>query len=231
MARHTLLTRERLDGTAVDIEFLLIAVIQGFALATLAVDADPIMAGGDWLYLPYLLAAFILILVFWGLAIVHSISFISWPFDLVHTLLYLLVGFVEVSSFSAIRHPEAWFFFMAGFFIVSGLLYLWDMKMIAERHAEFQDTPARARLYDHIYANQSFELRFVMAPAIVFQVAVVLVMWQAPDLVLGGNRHLLIVGAQDLFGLGFLTLIIRSFTTRRKLITNVADDDEARAAG
>jgi hypothetical protein len=38
MRRRSRLTRERLDGTVVDIEFLLIAVIQGLALTTLAVD-------------------------------------------------------------------------------------------------------------------------------------------------------------------------------------------------
>ncbi len=107
MQKRPVLTREHLDGTVVDIEFLLIAVIQGFALATLAVDSDAVISGRDWIYWPYVLAAFILILNFWSLAIIHSISFISWPFDLIHTLLYFLVAFVEVAAFSqvTIRPP------------------------------------------------------------------------------------------------------------------------------
>src|SRR5690242_11714122 len=107
--RRSTITRESLDGTVVDIEFLLIAVIQGFALATLAVDSETVFTEGMWVYFPYILAAFILILNFWALAIQHSISFIAWPFDLTHTLLYLLVAFVEVASFSQITHPGTWF--------------------------------------------------------------------------------------------------------------------------
>ena len=159
-----MLTRERLDGTTVDIEYLLIAVIQGFALATLAVDAEPVINEGAWIYSPYVLAAFILIVNFWGLAIIHSISFISWPFDLVHTLLYLVVGFVEVAAFSQVTHPAAWFVFMLAFFVVSAVLYVWDMKMIIERRADFEDTPARARLYAHVEGWQSAEVKLVLAP-------------------------------------------------------------------
>src|SRR5690348_5071015 len=179
--RRPKLSRERLDGTAVDIEFLLIAVIQGFALAPLAVDAEPGLTG-EWLYLPYVLAAFILILNFWALAIQHSISFISWPFDLVHTLLYLLVGFVEVASFSQITHPANWFVFMLAFFVVSALLYIWDLKMIREREADFADTPERRALYDHIRREQLFEVRVLVPAAIGFEAIIVAFLWLSPPL-------------------------------------------------
>ena len=67
-----------------------------------------------------------LIINFWSLAIIHSISFISWPFDLVHTILYFLATFVEVTAFTQITNPTGWFIAMFAFFVVSGLLYLWD---------------------------------------------------------------------------------------------------------
>lgn len=225
--RRTKLTRERLDGTAVDIEFLLIAVIQGFALATLAVDAEPVITGGEWIYLPYVLAAFILILNFWALAIQHSISFISWPFDLVHTLLYLLVGFVEVASFSQVTHPANWFIFMLAFFVVSAMLYVWDLRMIGEREADFADSPQRRALYDHIATQQRIEVRALVPAAIAFEAIIVAILWGAPSLIMGDNRHLYLIAAQILFGIGYLALTIRGFNQRRRLLSAVAEADES----
>ena len=70
--KRALLTRDRLDGTVVDIEFLLIAVIQGLALTTLAVASEDIIAEPNWLAWPYMIAGFILICNFWTLSMVHS---------------------------------------------------------------------------------------------------------------------------------------------------------------
>ena len=220
--RHTL-TRERLDGTVIDIEFLLLAVIQGLALTTLVVDAENVIGEGQWLYWPYVISAFVLIINFWALATVHSISFISWPFDLVHTILYLLAAFVEVSAFAQVTHPERWFVFTFAFFVVSALLYVWDMRMIEVRRPDFQDTPARARLYDHIHDWQRSELRFVLPAALLFQGGVVGVLLLWPDLILGGNRHLYVVGAQIIFGLAYLGYTLRSFEARKRLISACAE--------
>ena len=223
--RRTAITREKLDATVVDIEFLLIAVIQGFALATLAVDSEAVITEGMWVYFPYIVAAFILILNFWALAIQHSISFIAWPFDLTHTLLYLLVAFVEVASFSQITHPGTWFVFMLAFFVVSAMLYAWDLKMIRERRAEFDDTPARRALYAHILGWQESEVRFLLPSAIGFELVVVIVLWQWPTLILEANRHLWIIAAQVLFGLAYLALIMRGYRRRQDLISACADED------
>ena len=56
MSRRALLTRERLDGRVVDIEFVLIAVIQGLALTTLAVESETVIGETQWLYWPYVIA-------------------------------------------------------------------------------------------------------------------------------------------------------------------------------
>lgn len=227
MRRRPVLTRERLDGTVVDIEFLLIAVIQGLALTTLAVESEAVIGEAEWIYWPYVLAGFVLILNFWSLAIIHSISFISWPFDLVHTLLYMLVAFVEVAAFAQVTHPAKWFVFTFVFFLVSWFLYRWDMRVIREKREEFQDTPARARLYDHIYRQQATELRYLLPVAILFHAVVVALLWLAPDIILGGNRHLYVVGAQLVCGLGYLAEIIRNFSIRRRLLSDCAEDEPA----
>lgn len=231
MPRRTVITRERLDGTAVDIEFLLIAVIQGLALTTLAVESEAVIGGENWLYWPYVATGLVLILNFWSLAIIHSISFISWPFDLVHTLLYILVAFVEVAAFAEIAHPARWFVFIFVFFLLSWLLYVWDMRVIREKREEFQDTPARIKLYGHIYRQQSIELRFLLPVAILFHAVVVALLWLSPDLILADNRHLYVVGAQFLSGLVYLGDIIRNFSVRRRLLSDCVEEVADEAAG
>jgi hypothetical protein len=226
MGKRPRLTRERLDGTVVDIEFLLIAVIQGLALTTLAVEAEPVFREGDWAYWPYVLAGFVLMLNFWSLAIVHSISFIGWPFDLVHTLLYMLVAFVEVAAFAEVTHPAKWFFLMLAFFLVSWLLYAWDARLIRAKREEFDDTPERRRLYEHIDRQQRRELRVMVPGAIVFHGLIVLLLVMAPDFVLGGDRHVIFVGLQVLFGLAYLLEIVRDFGERRQLISACLEEPE-----
>jgi len=225
MLRRSKLTREKLDGTVVDIEFLLIAVIQGLALTTLAVESEAVIGEGQWIYWPYMIAGFVLILNFWALAIIHSISFISWPFDIVHTLLYFLVAFIEVAAFAEITHPVQWFIFMLAFFAVSFVLYAWDVKVIRDKRGEFQDTPARARLYNHIYSRQVSELRTVVPGALVFHGAIVLVLWQAPGLILDHDRHVFVVSLQLLFGLIYLADTIRSFGVRQRLLSACVEED------
>ncbi len=116
---------------------------------------------------------------------------------------------------------------MLVFFVVSAALYIWDLKMIRDRRADFQDTPAQARLYDHILRWQLLEVRYVVPAAILFQSAIVVAMWLAPDLVLGDNRHLYVIFAQNLIGIGYLVVIVRSFITRRTLLAACADDSLA----
>jgi hypothetical protein len=224
MRSRSLLTREKLDGTVVDIEFLLIAVIQGVALVTLAVESEQVLGEGEFIYWPYVAAGFVLIVNFWSLAIIHSISFITWPFDLVHTILYFLATFVEVAAFAQVTHPAQWFFFMFAFFIVSALLYLWDARAIRDKRAEFEDTPARLRLYDHIRLRQRTELYVFMPGALAFHGAIVIVLLAAPALILEHERHVYLVMAQLLFGLGFLASIVRNFRVRERLISDCIEE-------
>ncbi|HET7716899.1 MAG TPA: hypothetical protein VFK86_14845 [Bauldia sp.] len=225
MLKRSLLTREKLDGTVVDIEFLLIAVIQGLALTTLAVESEGVLGEGEFLYWPYVAAGFVLIMNFWSLAIIHSISFIRWPFDLVHTILYFLATFVEVAAFTQLTNPTGWFIAMFAFFVVSALLYLWDFRMIREKESEYQDTPERAALYRHIRERQHVELRYMLPGALIFHGAIVAVLIAAPALILEHDRHVWLVSAQLLFGLLFLAGVVRDFRVRERLITDCIEEE------
>jgi len=104
--------KEHLDHVALDVEFLLISVIQGVALVTLATSAvGPMisMETGTW---PYIAVAFLFILIFWSGAIIHAVSFIDWPIDLIHSFLYFLASIIEIVAITNLMHPVLWFFFL-----------------------------------------------------------------------------------------------------------------------
>lgn len=118
--------KERLDQFALDIEFLLISVIQGVALAALATDAADPINHLQFVYWLYIASGFLLILNFWSQAIIHAVSFIDWPLDLGHSFLYFLASFVEVMAFTHLTEPKQWFGFMAAF-LLSLYFCIWSI--------------------------------------------------------------------------------------------------------
>jgi len=128
----------RLDQVALDIEFLLISVVQGVALATLAGASVKPLSMMEWQYLPYVATAFLLVLIFWSGAIIHALSFIDWPLDLPHSFLYFLASFIEVLAFTQLENPIMWFVFILLFQIVAGLLYLYDLRLIRKHKKRFE---------------------------------------------------------------------------------------------
>jgi len=101
--------KKRLDEFVVDIEFLLISVVQGVALAALAAAAAPIVANLQLEYWPYIVSALLFILIFWSQAIMHVLGFIKWPLDMIHNFLYFVASLIEVMAFSVMNKPLVWF--------------------------------------------------------------------------------------------------------------------------
>lgn len=69
--------KNRLDQFVLDIEFLLISVVQGVVLATLAASAVGPITKLQFEFWLYIISAFLVIIIFWSNAIVHALSFIS----------------------------------------------------------------------------------------------------------------------------------------------------------
>src|SRR5438552_9675690 len=77
-------TRRSLDQVVLDVEFVLISVVQGVALTTLAVMAAPMLHAPSVVTLAFLGTGFLFVLSFWAVAIIHALSFVIWPMDLGH---------------------------------------------------------------------------------------------------------------------------------------------------
>jgi hypothetical protein len=205
--------RTRLDHIALDVEFLLISVIQGVALVTLATSAVGPMTSmqiGIW---PYIAVAFLFILIFWSGAIIHAVSFIDWPIDLVHSFLYFLASIIEIVAITNLMHPVLWFFFLFLFQVVALILYWYDLLMIKERKWKFTTSIGKA-LYNNIYSEQKKELQQYIPTSTVLFFVSFLVLHYYPNFL----TQELLVGLQLLFALVFLYREVRTFKKRSDLL-------------
>ena len=207
-----------LDQTVVDIEFLLISVIQGVALATLASNAVNPISNLQIEYWMYIVSAFILVLTFWSQAIIHVLSFIDWPLDLTHNFLYFTASFIEVMAFSHMTNPMKWFGFMFTFVLISGILYFVDLKLIASRKKKFEQTTSGKALYGVIFKEQKFSLYTFVSLGLIFNFAAFLSIYLYPSIFLGKSYHVFLATLQTLFGVVILINSIGTFRKRAELI-------------
>lgn len=214
------MNREKLNQFTLDIEFLLISAVQGVALGALGTAAAGPLTNLDFQYWPYILSGFLLILTFWSQAIVHSLSFIKWPLDLAHNFLYFLLGLVEFLAFTQLQDPLRWFIFQLVFVGVASALYFVDLKLIKEGKKHFNDNPEEKALYKHILDEQIGEMKSLIPSGLIFNSLAVFLIWKFPEIFIAQHYHLIIVGIQVLLTIYIITVAIKSFRVRSRLISN-----------
>jgi hypothetical protein len=210
--------KDKLDQFTLDIEFLLISIVQGVAIAALGGEAVKIIAAAQWQYIPYIVAGFLFILIFWSGAIIHAVSFIDWPLDLTHNFFYFLASLIEVIAFGFMDNPLVWFITIFFFFLAAEVLYIIDYKLILSRKDVFE-SKAQIKLYTDLIAEQRFELSTIVPAGIIFNAICIFLIYTNPQLFLGQQYHLVLICLQVLFSFGFLALIIKSFKKRSHLIS------------
>lgn len=215
--------KERLDQFVLDIEFLLISVVQGVALAALAGAAIGPIADLQIHYWLYIVSAFLIIIIFWSNAIVHALSFIDWPLDLTHNFLYFLASFVEVLSFSKMTDPVHWFGFVSALFVVAGILYIVDLDLIKKHREDFSKSEAGRVLYQHIYHEQAFELKVLVPAGLLFNLVAFWLVKTYPTFFLVQNFHTALIIIQVVFECVVLVNSIKSFKKRSILITKAVE--------
>ena len=208
---------ERLDEFALSVEFLLISVVQGVALAALATAAAPLLGDLRLETFLYITSSFVLILSFWSQAIIHSVSFIDWPIDLPHSFLYFLASFVEVIAFSYLNNPMKWFAFMGIFFLVVVTLYIVDFRMIKERKTKFE-TKNQMKLYDHVIREQEYEFKTFLPAAVIFCFFSAGAIWLFPSVFITGHLHVALIIFQTIFSVYVLLTSFKSYKKRSRLL-------------
>ncbi len=213
---------EKLNEFSLSLEFLLISVVQGVALAALATAASDPVASLRFEYYPYIICSFIIILSFWAVAIIHAISFIDWPIDLAHSFLYFLASFIEVMAFSHLTNPLIWFGLVTVFFMVVVVSYYVDYKMILVRKDRFK-TPEKRKLFNHILGRQIFEMKFLMPAAAFISFIFFCLILINPNLFIKNHSHIYLIGIQAVLFVLVLFESVRNFKTRARLVTESAN--------
>lgn len=211
--------KEKLDGIVLDIEFLLISVVQGAALVTLADNSSNIMAKMQFEFWLYVLSGLLIILIFWSQSIIHALSFIDWPMDLSHSFLYFLMSLIEVMAFHQLTDPLKWFAFMIALFVVAGSLYVLDLNLINKHREHFSLTKPRKLLFEHIFKRQTLELKSFIPMGIGFNLLAFLAILFSPQIFLDSGYHVIFIALQVIFGFYILINSINSFKQRTKLIS------------
>ncbi|GEM_PF-1748414 len=213
------LRMKRLDNIVLDIEFLLISVVQGVALASLAESAAGPIGNFQFEYWLYVVSAFLFILNFWSAAIIHTVSFIDWPLDLTHNFLYFLVSLIEVMAFNQLTNPLKWFEFTTVFFIVAFILYAVDFSLIKRHQRKLTLSSAKKALYNHIVTREKKELTQFLPLGFLFTLGSVIAIRLYPELFLVQHYHFLLILIQTLSGFLVLISSMHSFKKRSELLT------------
>jgi hypothetical protein len=210
--------KQRLDHIALDAEFLLISVIQGVALVTLANPAaGPLMSLQIQTW-PYVIAAFIFILIFWSGAIIHAVSFIDWPIDLVHSFLYFLASLIEILAITSLVHPLQWFFLLFLFQVVAFILYFYDLRLIKQHKDIFLRNSAGKKLYLHMFTEQYGEIKLYLPISTLLFIIAVIAIYLQPKLFIQDGYHEILILLQILFAVMFLIKELKTFKIRTQLL-------------
>lgn len=212
-------SRNELDTIAIDIEFLLISIIQGLALQFLVASAVGPIQDIQYESWPYIASAFLLLLIFWSQGIIHALSFIKWPIDLMHTFLYFLASFLEVLTFYQIANPLRWYLFSTVFLIAGSFMYTYDFLMIEKSRSLFMKTASLKKLYRHMHGQQKKELRFFVPLALIGNAGAAGAIYLYPDLFIAGKMHVVIACFQLASSVLLLIITVKNFRRRSVLLS------------
>jgi hypothetical protein len=107
--------RCHLRGTVITIEMTLISVLLGVCLFPLMESASPLVRMLRFDYWPYIVASLLLIMWVWTGVISHALTWVSWPIDIGHYLLYIVGALLVGIQMHFLADPTAWFCLLVAF--------------------------------------------------------------------------------------------------------------------
>ncbi|MBI4673446.1 MAG: hypothetical protein HY741_17475 [Chloroflexi bacterium] len=204
-----------LGALVIAIEFTLISVMVGVILFPLMDHATPILRDLKFEYMLYILSGLVLILYIWTEVITHSLSFIGWPIDIIHNLLYIVFAMVLAVQMHFLQEPLGWYAMTFLSALVAAAISYYDQQVIAGRmHGA---TGASATLFQAAHTRQKWLVRISPVTVLNALVQVALVFF-LPVLFIEYRAHLILIVLQ-IFGFLFLMRrTIRAFIAERELI-------------
>lgn len=208
-----------LGALVIAIEFTLISVMVGVIIFPLMDFATPILRDLRFEYVPYIISGLLLILYIWTEVISHSLSFIGWPIDLVHNLLYIIFAMFLAIQMHFLQDPRAWFGITCLSALIAAVISYYDLRLIQERRVGAKG--AAAELFNSAYERQRSLVRTSPLTVLNAFVAFALVLL-FPSFFLESYGHLILVAIQIIGFMYLLQRTIRYFKSHRELIVSKA---------
>lgn len=213
-----------LSALVIAVEFTLISVMVGVIIFPLMDFATEILRDLDFEYFPYILSGLVLILYLWTEVIAHSLTFIGWPINIFHNLLYIVFAMFLAIQMHFLTDPHGWFTMTIVSAAIGAAIVYYDLKVIEERRRG--SSGAAAALYDAAWARQRILLRttpFTIVNA-VLQAALV---YFLPSLFIEGRLHLVLVVIQIVAFAFLIIRTIRAFKAEGEQIVQKAIEELA----
>lgn len=214
-----------LGSLVVSIEFTLISVMVGVILFPLMDFATPILRDLKFEYMPYIVSGLILILYLWTEVISHSLSFVGWPMDLFHNLLYVAIALVFGIQMHFLQDPQGWFAVTVFSAMLAAATVYYDLRIIQDRMKNAAGE-ASAKLYEAALVRQRALLRtapFTIANAIL-QIALI---YFFPVIFIEYRAHLILIAIQIAAFTYLIWRTITAFNAEREQILQKAIEELA----
>jgi hypothetical protein len=209
--------RSELDSMVREIELTLVSIIQGVALAVLIENADSVVSESRLFFWPYVVAALLVIFVFWSRAVLHIITVIRWPLEFGHNFLYIACALVEAVLFAQVGKPAAWFAFATGFSAIGWLLFVYDLRLI---HARMRDSagPISSQLSARVLRDQWLNIAVLLPALFVLNLICTIVVRSWPKEFIHNNAHIWLIALQLVCFAIYLVYVVRFYVDLAPLI-------------
>jgi|GEM_PF-1729614 len=220
----------KLDEIAVNVELVLISLIEGVALVTLAEQIVVALQEPDWYrYLPYMIGGLAILLVFWAQSILHAISFIRWPIRIEHMFMYFAGALFQIIAYTSLLHIGTWFMWWSFFSLIAMGMYFLDLWILRDSYESFAKLKGGTAFLAEIERRHVFEMKFLVPSALAFNAIGVVAVLLFPDFF----QNIFIYMAPGVLQLAFtcyaLYDLTRNFRARSRMIAELfAEKEETR---
>jgi hypothetical protein len=211
-----------LSASIVAIEFTLISVMVGVVLFPLVESATVLLRDRHYEYWPYIAAGLALTLYLWAAVISHSLTFIGWPMDFGHNLLYITLALVLAIQAHFLAEPVAWFAITPLSAAIAALTVYYDLRVVRQRLPGA--TGAAAEVFAAALEQQRRQLR-LMPPyvAVAFVPLALVLLW--PQLFVEQGGHVVLIMGQTAAIVFALFKTVRTFNGWTALILGRAMEE------
>ena len=216
----------KLDEIAVNIELVLISLIEGVALVTLAEQTVAVLQEPDWYrYIPYVLAGLAILLVFWAQSILHAVSFIRWPVRVEHMFLYFVSALLQIVAYASITALGWWFFWWTLFSIVALCMYVLDLFILRDSYKSFAKLKGGENFLKEVEKRHIFEMWYLVPLALAFNIAMSMIIFLFPDIFRSPLVYAIPGTLQFLFSVGALYDCTMNFRKRSAMIGKLFSEE------